>query len=172
MAKFQITYRHYLKTLLIVHLGMMMAQLIFIAIIFVLVNEESSIIDLYTQNILLIVVPIAIILIISMGKYFYQLQLKKITSEKELASKFKSYQIIQIIQFAFAEIAALTCFLASFLSQNLVFVYGSIGILLYFLTLRPTKIKLEKELQFDFNEQNNLANPDFVLYEVERSELN
>ena len=172
MAKFQITYRHYLKTLLLLHLGMMMAQLIFIAIVFVLVNEESSLIDLYTQNILLIAVPIAIILIISMGKYFYQVKLKKITREKELAPKFKSYQIIQIIQFAFAEIAALTCFLASFLSQNLVFIYGSIGILLYFLTLRPTKIKLEKELQFDFNEQNNLANPDFVLYEVDRSELN
>ena len=171
MVKFQITYRHYLKTLLILHLGMMMAQLIFIAIIFVLVNEESSIIDLYTQNIFLIAVPSAIILIISMGKYFYQVKLKKITREKELASKFKSYLIIQIIQFAFAEIAALTCFLASFLSQNLVFVYGSIGILLYFLTLRPTKIKLEKELPLDFNEQNKLADPNYILYEVERSEL-
>ncbi len=172
MVKFQITYRHYLKTLLILHLGMMMAQLIFIAIIFVLVNEESSIIDLYTQNIFLIAVPSAIILIISMGKYFYQVKLKKITREKELASKFKSYLIIQIIQFAFAEIAALTCFLASFLSQNLVFVYGSIGILLYFLTLRPTKIKLEKELQLDFNEQNKLSDPNYIIYEVERSELN
>lgn len=171
MAKFQITYRQYLKTLLIIHLGMMMAQLIFIAIIFVLVNEESSIIDINTQNILLIAVPVTIILIISIGKYFYQQQLKKIITKKELILKFKSYQSMQIIQFAFAEMAALTCFLASFLSQNLVFVYGSIGVLLYFLTLRPTKIKLEKELQFDFNEQNKLADPDFILYEVERSEL-
>lgn len=171
MAKIQITYRHYLKVLLILHLGMMMAQLIFIAIIFVLVNEESSVIDLNTQNILLIVVPISIILFIAIGKYFYQQQLKKISSKKELVLKFKSYQTTQIIQFAFAEMAALTCFLASFLSQNLVFVYGSIGVLLYFLTLRPTKTKLEKELQLDFNEQNKLADPNFILYEVERSEL-
>lgn len=171
MAKIQITYRQYLKVLLILHLGMMMAQLIFIAIIFVLVNEESSVIDINTQNILLIAVPVSVILFIAIGKYFYQQQLKKITSKKELVLKLKTYQITQIIQFAFAEMAALTCFLASFLSQNLVFVYGSIGVLLYFLTLRPSKTKLEKELQLDFNEQNKLADPNYILYEVERSEL-
>ena len=148
----------------------MMAQLIFIVIIFVLVNEESSVIDINTQNMLLLGVPIAVIIIIASGRFFYQQQLKKIRSKTNLGEKFRSYQTMQILQFAFAELGALTCFLASFLSQNLVFVYGSIGVLLYFLSIRPSKIKVEKELSLDFSDQNKLADPEFILYEIESSE--
>ncbi len=170
MPKFQITFRQFIKTLLLLHLVLMMAQLIFIVIIFVLVNEESSVIDINAQNMLLIVVPLAVLTIIASGRFFYQQQLKKIRSKTGIGEKFRSYQMMQILQFAFAEMGALTCFLASFLSQNLVFVYGSIGVLLYFLSIRPTKNRIEKELALDFTEQNKLLDPDFILYETESSE--
>lgn len=170
MSKIKITYHQYLKMLLILHLGMMLGQLILIAIIFVLVNEESSVIDISTQNILLIAVPVGVISIVLIGKYFYQQSLKKIRQKTELNEKLKSYQTIQIIQFAFTEMGSLTCFLASFLTQNLVFVYGSIGVLLYFLSIRPAKHKLEKELDLTFNEQNKLSNPDYLVAEKEVSE--
>jgi hypothetical protein len=170
VPKIQITYHRFLKTLLILHLGLMMAQLIFIVIIFILVNEESSVIDINTQNILLIGVPLTVIVIIVSGRFFYQQQLKKIRLKTNLGEKFRSYQMMQILQFAFSEMGALTCFLASFLSQNLVFVYGSIGVLLYFLSIRPSKNKIEKELALDFTDQNKLSDPNFILYETESSE--
>lgn len=155
---------------MILHLAMMMAQLIFIVVIFGLVNEESTIIDINLQNMLLIGVPITVIVIIASGRFFYQQQLKKIRSKDNLGEMFRSYQTMQILQFAFAELGALTCFLASFLSQNLVFVYGAIGVLLYFLSIRPSKIKVEKELALDFQSQNKLADPEFILYEFESSD--
>jgi hypothetical protein len=161
MTKLKSTYSQFLKTLTILHLALMMAQLIFIALIFVLVNEENTIIDISTQNLLLISVPILVIGIIILGKYFYQQKLKKTQLKTDLKKKLKEYQSLQIVHFAFSEVGALTCFLSSFLSQNLVFVYGSIGVLLYFLTIKPSKLKLEKELDLDFKDQQLLDDPSF-----------
>jgi len=163
MPKSKVTYPQFLKILTILHLGLLMAQLTFIVIIFVLVNEESSIIDIKIQNILLISVPLTVISIIFSGRFFYQQKLKKIKLKTDLRNKLKEYQQIQIIQFAFSEAGALTCFLASFLTQNLVFVYGSIGVLIYFLSIKPSKNRLEKELDLDFKDLQSLEDSNFHL---------
>ncbi len=167
--KFKITYKGYLKMLTLLHLGLMVGQLFFIGIIFVLVNEEKSSIDINTQNILLIGIPVFILLSIFTGRFIYQQQLKKIRLKTDLRQKLISYRTFCIIQFALIESGALMCIIASFLTQNLVFVYGNIGVLLYFLSLRPVKSKIENVLNLDFKDLALLASPDFFVEEVNRA---
>jgi hypothetical protein len=171
MSIIKVTYAQFLKTLSLLHLALMLAQLALIGIIFVLVEENSSIIDIQTKNIILFAVPMFILLTIIMGRFFYQQQLVKIRLKKDLKEKLISYRNIQILNFAFAEAGAFACFIASFLSQNFVFVYGSIGVLIYFLSLRPGKTKLEKELALDFSELDKLSNPTFIVSETDTTDI-
>lgn len=149
---------------------MMMAQLIFIVIIFVLVNENNSLIDENNKIHLLILLPIIVLFFIFSGRSFYQQKLRTLKLKTKLPEKLIEYRTIQIVQFAFLEAAALTCFMAAFLSQNTVFVYGSIGVLIYFLSIRPGKNKLEKELGLSFQETESLMHADFYVQEMESSD--
>lgn len=169
--KYKVTYRGYLKSLTLIHLGLMFGQLVFIGVIFVLVNEEKSSIDINTQNVLLIAIPSFILVSVFSSRFIYQQQLKKIRLKTDLKQKLISYRTFCIIQFALIESGALICIIAAFLTQNLVFVYGNIGVLLYFLSLRPVKSKIENELQLDFKELESLSNPDFFVQEVDRSSV-
>lgn len=169
MSKVKISFPQYLKSLRILHLGLMLAQLILIAIIFVLVNENKSLIDENNQFHLLILLPILVLFFIFSGRSFYQQKLRSLRLKTKLPEKLIDYRTIQIVQFAFAEAASLTCFFIAFLSQNTIFVYGSIGILIYFMSIRPGKSKLIKELQLDFYEQETLSRADFIVMEMETS---
>lgn len=141
------------------------SQLIFIAVVFVLVSEENNSIDISLQNSILIAIPVIVLLFIITGRIIYQQQLKKLRSKNVVNEKLNGYKTLQIIQLALIEFCASGFFIAAFLCQNTVFVYGSIALVLYMISLRPSKNKLETELQLDYRELDTLSNPDFIVYE-------
>jgi hypothetical protein len=157
------TYAQYIRGLKIVHLAITMSQIILIGLIFGLNSENTILIDKNFANNLYIIVPAAVLMLILTGRITYQQQLKKMLKQTDIKKKLTGFRTIHIIQIAFIEAAGLVCFIASFLSKNLLFVYGCGLLIIYLLTLIPSKKKLEKELQLDYNALNEIEKPDFYL---------
>lgn len=146
-----------------VHLSITVSQLILIGIIFVLNYENTALVDKNTLNSLFFIVPAAVIMLTISGKIIYQQQLKKILKLSDIKKKLTTYRTLAILQIALIEAASLVCFIASFLSKNLLFVYGCAFIFAYLLTIIPSKKKLERELQFDYNALIEIEKADFYL---------
>ncbi|MBS1529586.1 MAG: hypothetical protein JSU01_04725 [Bacteroidetes bacterium] len=91
-----------------------------------------------------------------LGNFLFRRQVGKISSDDSLSQKISAYQTAFIIRAALAEGPSLFSIVAFMLSGNLLFLAITGAIILYFFTFRPTRAKVESELNLDYKEKAEL----------------
>ena len=147
-----LTSRSYIKTLSTLHLMFLFALLAFLAICFFLNNnlvfDYSDISDPFIY-----IVPIFTLGGYFIGNFLYNSKIKKIDKNETLKHKLSNYQSITIIRFACIDGPALLGIVAFFKTGNLFFVLFAGLLIIYFFTLRPSKVKVISELEMSSEER-------------------
>lgn len=136
-----------LKKLRIVHIALTIGQIAFAVIVFNLKFSEALFVDISnTNNPFLLIVPMITIVGFTMGNFLFKKQLATIKREDSDSTKISKYQTATILKFALLEGPSLLGIVAFMLSGNLIFLIFSGIIILYFISLRPSDSKVEKDL--------------------------
>ena len=143
------------KTNTIIHLGLTAGQLLFGVVVFYITPQKSFSFDGVKYPMILIAFALAFGGFIG-STLMYRSRLASISSEDILAKKISAYQTGFIIRAALLEGPSLFSIVGYMLSGNLLFLAISGIIILYFISIRPTREKIIAELNLDYNEVSAL----------------
>ena len=150
------TPKSYLKVNSIIHLALFMGQLVFGVLVMLEVPQKG--IDITnTNNPFLFVVPVVAIGSLILSTILFKKNLGMAINNPTLKGKLMGYQTALITRFAPMEGASLFGIVSYMQTGNLLFILITGLIMLYFLSLRPTKDKITNDL--------NLAYEDKMLFD-------
>jgi len=92
-----------------------------------------------------------------MSNFMFKKQLDLAVAKSSLNEKLGGYQTALIIRFALLEGPSLFGIVSYLLSGNLLFLAISGLIILYFITIRPTRDKVETDLNLDYQEKTEMG---------------
>jgi hypothetical protein len=146
----QLTVKEFLKSISIIHMSLISGLLLFGLTAFLIkgknqINEESRN-DAFTY-----VVPLLAISVFLASNLIFKQQPGKLSDKNSLKEKIKGYQEAIIIRFASLEGPALFGTAAYIVNRTPLFLLVSGPITLYFMSLRPTKAKIEKDLNLSYD---------------------
>ncbi len=139
----------YLKSLRIIHLALLATQCIMLAIVLYLVIQKAmppadKSLDKILQVIALTISFAGVYAAIVMVK-------KKLAvinaSDKTLAEKANQYRMINIVQWAMLEGASLFVIICFLLTANYAFGALAVALIVFFILLAPTRLKIMLQLQ-------------------------
>jgi hypothetical protein len=141
------------KTTSIIHLALTAGQILFAAITFIIPKKPTT----NTGNDMLIfIVPVMAISCFAAGHLLFKTLLDKIDVQSPLKAKLISYQSATIIRLALLEGPSLFAIVSFMLTGNMVFIGIAAAIILYFIYLRPSKQKIEDDLNLGYEEKAEL----------------
>lgn len=143
-----------LKILPIIHLGLLMGQVLFATAVYFITPQKGFSLN-GNDPFVLVGLALAIGGFVGGNLIFKQI-LAKIAPDATLSRKVSAYQTAFIIRAALMEGAALFSVVAYMLGGNLFFLALTAAVVLYFITLRPTKDKVTTDLGLDYNEKAEL----------------
>jgi len=146
------TPQSYLKTNSIIHLAMVTGQFLFGLIAFIETPQKGLDIT-NTKDPFLFVVPILAIGCFAFSRFLFSKNLNIAISKPTLKEKLAFYQSAIITRFAPLEGASLLGIGSYLQSGNLLFLIISGVIALYFLSLRPTKDRIENDLNLTYEDK-------------------
>jgi membrane protein insertase Oxa1/YidC/SpoIIIJ len=141
--------KSYLKLNAILHLALMAGQVL-LAAVFIALTGKTEIILNPDGDIFFILVPAVALIGIFASGFMFKKFLEQANAKATLQEKLNTYRPALIVRFALLEGPSLFGLVAYFLTGNLFYVFVSAFIIIYFFTLRPTKEKLENDLQLDY----------------------
>lgn len=141
----------YLKLLVIIHLALAFAQTVFAAVSFAQHQKTKMIVD-PANDFMFIPFIATLAMAFFMGPFLYKKLLGQATG-KPLAVKLNQFKSAIIVRYALLEGASMFGIVIYFLSGNFFYLLISGLIIVYFFTLRPTKEKIEKDLNLDYKEK-------------------
>lgn len=148
-------YKTYLRVNSILHLALMMGQIIFAAVCLAMTGKTKIVLD-NTEDIFLIVVPAVTLFGIFVSGFMFKKSLETAVSKSYLIDKLTAYRVALIMRYAFLEAPSLLSIVAYLLTGNFGYILISGFIILYFIALRPTKDRLEKDLQLDYKQKEEV----------------
>jgi len=155
------TPKSYLKVNSIIHLALFMGQLLFGVLVMLEVPQKG--IDITnTNNPFLFVVPVVAIGSLILSTILFKKNLGMAINNPTLKGKLMGYQTALITRFAPLEGASLFGIVAYLQTGNLLFILITGLIMLYFLSLRPTKDRIANDLNLSY-EDKMLFDSDEVL---------
>ncbi|HZH87077.1 MAG TPA: hypothetical protein VFD77_07160 [Brumimicrobium sp.] len=117
-----------------------------------------------SEDVFLIIVPIIFFIGVVLGRILYKRKLDNLANVSLLKDKLQGLKTALIIKFALVEGPFLIGLVAAFSTSNIFYMMSSGTLVMYFLTLKPTKSKiikdldLNKELILQFNDDNQILN--------------
>lgn len=139
----------YLRANSILHFALLAGQ-IMLAIVFITLTGKTEIILNSEGDLFFILVPASALVAIFISGFMFKKLLVQANSKSSLSEKLGLYRPALLVRFAILEGASLFGIVAYFLNANLFYVFVSAFVMAYFFTLRPTKEKLEVDLQLDY----------------------
>jgi len=155
------TPKSYLKVNSIIHLALFMGQLVFGVLVMLEVPQKGIVIT-NTNNPFLFVVPIVAIGSLILSTILFKKNLGMAINNSTLKGKLMGYQTALITRFAPLEGASLFGIVSYLQTGNLLFMLITGVIMLYFLSLRPTKDRIANDLCLSY-EDKMLFDSDEVL---------
>lgn len=147
----------YFKAFTILFFALLLGQLLFALIAFVLVFTGSfSGVDKDTEKILVYMVPLLQISLLIAAHTIFKKRIESIKAGYSLPEKLAAYRALYILRFALIEGATLFAIIAYIITGlALIWVFIAIGIF-SFLILKPSKEKLIKELKLGTDEMEQI----------------
>ena len=156
--------KQYLNTLTIIHLALLMGQLMFAVVNYVLISSGSYVSegeDL--RGLFMFVVPLLAISGVIAAKFIPRMQLPAIQAKESLGAKLMDYRTLCIMKYAFMEGAALVALVAYLLTTEIFFM-GVAGVMMVvFFLEKPSKHKIVMDLALSPDEKNILDNPEATI---------
>jgi hypothetical protein len=153
------TPKTFLKTLSIIHLALIAGQVLFAITALGIKTKHQT--DVKNSNeAFMFIVPLLALAGFVAGHMLFKQQVNKLSGETSLKEKIKGYQGAVIVRFALLEGPSLFAIVAFLLTKNLLFLLVSALIILYFISLRPTKEKTENDLNLSYEEKLNFDKED------------
>ncbi|HIP49085.1 MAG TPA: hypothetical protein EYG92_09005 [Lutibacter sp.] len=152
----------FLKTLRILHLALVTGVSVFL--IFVYTQNTEWILNLSdTNDIFFFIVPAFAIFGVYFGTFLYKKQLTSLVNKDNLREKLVGFQTASIIKYATIEAPALLGILASFLNGNVFYILISSVLLVYLFFQKPTKDKIEMDLNLKGKLKSQFGKGDEVI---------
>jgi len=153
MADYQqrnpITPEAFIKMFQTIHLGLLAGQALFAVVTYTQFGASKFDIK-NTADPLLYVVPLFAITSFIASVILFKLLVSKAAGKETLTEKVMAYQTALLVRFAILESASLFGLVVFFSTHNLFFLLVSIILMVYFLTLRPTKDKMDYDLNLTY----------------------
>lgn len=142
----------FLKLISIIHLALLGGQMVFGIVAFA--QSTKMYFDIKNNgDPFIFIAPLLAIGGIVAGNLIFKQLLIALESKVSLSEKMMGYQTALIIRFALLEGPSLFGIVAYMISGNLFFLAITVMLMLYFLSLRPTKDKMENDLNLGFEEK-------------------
>lgn len=158
-----LTPKVFMRILNAIYMVLLMSMMVFGS--FTLFSTVSWDIDFpSSEDVFLIIVPIMFFIGIVLGRILYKKRLDNLANVNVLKDKLQGLKTALIIKFALVEGPFLIGLVAAFLTSNIFYMMSSGTLVMYFLTLKPTKSKIIKDLDLDnelihqFNDDNQILN--------------
>ena len=152
----------YLKLLTVIYSALFAGQLLFAVLVFMLKN--STIIDFKnTRDPFLFVVPFMALGAIIGGNFLFKKTLTEATGKETLKQKLMVYQTAVIIKSALLEGPSWLGIFVYIQTSNFLYLIISGVLMLYFLTQRPTKDKIENDLNLSYEDKIQFDSADTPL---------
>lgn len=156
------TPKSFIKTITIIHLALIMGLLLFSGVSYTLVETNVLSFD-FENDIFSLIVPVFAIGGAFASNFIYTKKINELTSLESLKDKVMGYQTACIIRFALLEGPALLGIVYYMQTGNLLFLIIAGALIVYFVTLRPTKEKIETDLNFSFEQKSAFNQMDEVI---------
>ena len=161
------TSKQYFRTLNVIHYALLAGQLLFAGVVLYLTYGKTQPVVGTQNRVFIYMVPLIALLAVLISQLIYRQKLKKLKSYPDLIPKMTEYQSIFIIRLALVEGASLFAIVVYLLTVEAIFI--SIGVLLmvYFVLLRPTRIKIAMDLELDASDKIKLDQADALIADVQ-----
>lgn len=152
----------FLKSMSLIHLALLGGQLLF-AIVALAISPKVYFAITETDDVFVFIVPLLAIAGFMSGYILFKRQLNALRDKNSLGAKIVAYQTALIIRLALLEGPSLFGVVTFLQTGNLFFLVISALLMLYFFSLRPTKDKMEIDLDLGFTEKMVFLNDDEVI---------
>jgi len=144
--------QNFVKLIVIIHLALFMGQVVFAAL--ALFVSDNAALNLKPGNDpLFYISPILVILGIFAGSFLFKQAVAKVAEKHSLTEKLSAYQTALIIRYALSEAPSLFGIVCLLLTHNVYYLIV-VGVnILYFIIIRPTKFKIQDDLNLAYEEQ-------------------
>jgi hypothetical protein len=143
--------QNFIKTTVIIHLALFMGQVMFAAL--VLLRCKQPFLNLKPGNDVLFYLSPALVLFgIFVGSFLFKKSVAKLREKTSLGEKLTAYQTAFIKRCALAEGASMFGIVCMLLTSNTYYLIV-VGVnILYFIIIRPTKFKIQDDLNLGYEE--------------------
>jgi MFS family permease len=144
----QLTPRTFMKSLNIIYWAILIGMFLIGGFIVLILESWDILMPSYADS-FLIAVPLFTFLGVVLGRVLYKRKLDSLKSEKSLKAKMSGFQTALIIKFMLVEAPFVLGVVATISSSNVFYLMISGTLVMYFITLKPTKSKVIKDLDLD-----------------------
>jgi hypothetical protein len=142
----------YLKTISIIHLALLAGQVMFGIVAFIQIGKIQ--IDIKNNNDpFLFLVPLLAVGGFIASNLMFKQQLNSSIKKDSLNGKLMGYQTALIIRCALLEGPSLFGIVTYLITGNCLFLIISGLLMLYFISIRPTRVKIENDLNLTYEEK-------------------
>ncbi|WP_448699512.1 hypothetical protein ACFGVR_21040 [Mucilaginibacter sp. AW1-3] len=145
-----------LKTIPLIHLGLLGGQVLF-AIVTLVITPGSTFNIKFINDPYLYTIPMMAV-ISSLSTVLYKQLLTTAINKPTVQQKVTGYQTAMIARLAMLEGASLFGIVVYQLTANLLYLVVSGIIILFFIVIRPTRDKIETDLNLDYQDKAELDN--------------
>lgn len=143
----------YFNSLKIIHLGLQLGPLLFLAIIhFALIEPASS--DAALGEVFRYLIPAFAVMIIFSGRIITNKMLQVVKGETDLEKKLMTYRSVSIVRWTLVEGITLFAVVGYFLTGLPTLSLVALALSAYFFTLRPTPELLITELELNHQDRS------------------
>lgn len=133
------------KTMQLIHLALLAGQVMF-GIVTLFITPASKFEYTNTNDVHIFIVPVFAIAMVAISRFLFSKLLAGAASADNLSSKLVSYQSALIVQLALIEGASLFGIVVYTISSNLLYLFISALLVVYFFFQRPTVQKITNDL--------------------------
>ncbi len=134
-----------LKTLSVLYFSFLGSQLLFALVAFL--KQSTTYFEFEnSEDVFIYAVPVLAVAAFVASMLVYREQISTLTDKGSLPEKFSGYQSAYLVRMAFLEAASIFGIIAFMLKGNLFSLVFTGLLILYFLTLKPSKDKVEADL--------------------------
>lgn len=156
------TPKSFIQRITIIYLALIIGQLLFAGVSYTLVETNFLSFD-FGSDVFVMLVPAIAVSGAFASNFIYTKKINELTSLESLKDKVMGYQTACIIRFALLEGPALLGIVYYMQTGNLLFLIIAGALIVYFITLRPTKEKIETDLNFSFEHKSTFNQMDEVI---------
>lgn len=159
------TSKQYFRTLNVIHYALLAGQLLFAGVALYLTYGKKQVMNA-PKEVFIYVVPLMAVLAVLVGQAIYRIKTKKLIRYQSLTAKMTEYQSIFIIRLALIEGASLFAIVVYLLTVEAIFIAIGVLLIVYFVLLRPTRIKIAMDLELNASDKMKLEQADALIADI------